>query len=206
MRMRPVLRWSARRAGVMSAVVALAAGPAALAHEGIMHIGRTSAGVLVIADFEFDDLFTLPVADPPLAGWAGHEPAFQSVGADDPGADVFALDAAAKISVEVVLFTTGVKLWNHDLSFQVSQPGESISLGPLPFTDSTVWHLDSAQPGFDPGAGEWSASFRLVDAGTTAYTPSASYTLRLGVIPAPSAIASLGVIAGAGLARRRRGR
>lgn len=183
---------------IAAAVMSLT-GPAA-AHEGMMHIGRSSAGQLVITDFDFDDLFTLPPAMAPLAGWAGEEPMFKGVDADDPAADVYALDAAAKVSVEVILFSPGLKLWNHDLSVQVSQPGQLLSLGSLPFEDHTHWHLDAADPAFDPSAGEWSAAFRIVDAGTSAYTPSTEHALRL-TIPAP---ASAGLLAAALLTGRRR--
>ncbi|MCC6676687.1 MAG: hypothetical protein IT436_06040 [Phycisphaerales bacterium] len=187
-----------RAVAAVTAVMSVVA--PAFAHEGLMHIGRTSAGVLVITDFDFDDLFTLPPASIPLAGWAGEEPMFKGVDADDPGADVYALDAAAKISVEVILFSPGLKLWNHDLSLQVSQPGQSLSLGPLPFEDRTFWHLDSTDPAFDPSAGEWAATFRIIDAGSSAYTPSAEHTLRL-TIPAP---AGAGLFATALLTGRRR--
>lgn len=188
---------------IVVCLTVLAAGPAAaLAHEGIMHIGRTAAGTLVITDFDFDDLFTLEPAAAPLSGWASHEPMFRAVDADDPGADVFALDAAAKVSIQVILFSPGLRLMSHDLGLAVSQPGQSLSLGALPFTEHFIWHLDSSDPAFDPSAGEWSAEFRLLDAGPSSYAASEAHTLRL-TIPSPSGAA---IFAAAGLMARRRKR
>lgn len=193
------------RAGRAAAIIAFVSVPASttLAHEGMMHIGRTSAGLLMITDFDFDDLYTLGPAVAPLAGWFGEEPVFKGVEADDPGADIYAISAAAKISVEVVAFSPGLKLWNHDLSGLISQPGETLSLGPAPFEDHTFWHLDSADPAFNPSAGEWTATFRIIDSGSSAYTPSANYTLRL-TTPAPGGLSALGFGAIAAIRRRPR--
>lgn len=187
------------RAGLAVVAAACLAGPA-LAHEGEMHIARSAAGMLRITDFDFAEPVELPPAAAPLSGWAGEDPIFVSIAGDDPSADLYALDPAAKISVEVVLFAPGVKLWNHDLSLSVSEPGQQLGLGPLPFGEHTPWNLDSSDPAFDPSAGEWTATFRLIDAGATGYLPSADYTLRL-TVPGPGAVS---LLAGAGLLARRR--
>lgn len=184
-----------------AAALLIAAGStAATAHEGAMHVARSAAGELVIADFHFGDLFTLSVAGPPLTGWSSQEPFFEAIGGDDPAADLYALSAQSKIFAEVVLFTPGVRLWDHGLTESVSEPGTRLSLGPLPFVDHTHWQLDPAAAGYDPTLSEWAASFRLVDTGTSGYVASPVYTLRFAPVPAPATVAPL---AGLALARRR---
>lgn len=171
------------------------------AHEGTMHIGRSDSGVITFAEFNFNDLFTLPSASLPLAGWASETPGFEAIEGDDPAAGLYALDTAAKISIEVISFSPALKLWNHELDHSITAPGSLLSLGALPFTEHTTWHIDASDPGFDPLATEWTASFRLIDTGSTAYAPSEPQTLHFTTIPAP-----MSVIALAPLATRRRRR
>lgn len=170
------------------------------AHEGEMHIGRTSAGALVIHDFDFHDFFTLTPASLPLTGWTGDAPSFAAIVGDDPAADVYALGADAKIAVEVILFSPALKLWNHHLDHAIFAPADRLSLGAPPFGDHTTWNVDAADPAFDPLATEWTATFRLVDTGTTAYTPTEAHTLHFTTVPAPLTLAPLAFLA----IRRRR--
>jgi hypothetical protein len=185
------------------AVALLAILASAHAHEGVMHVGRTDTGTIAIADFDFHDLFTLSPASPPLTGWSGHEPIFESIEADDPGAGIFVLDTAAKVSVEVVLFSPAVKLWNHDLDHSISAPGQQLTLGALPFTEHTTWHVDADDPAFDPLATEWTATFRLIDTGSTAYAPSEAYSLHFTIIPAPMTFMTVAPVALLAIRRRR---
>jgi len=46
-----------------------------------------------------------------------------------------------------------------------------------------VWHIDSTVPGVDPELNTYSATFRLLDQGTTGYLPTADYTLTF--VPEP---------------------
>lgn len=200
-------KWSSasRIAGSSAVSIALSAlGLTAIAapvraHDGTMHIGRSDSGVITFAEFNFQDLFTLPPASPPLSGWASETPGFEAIEGDDPAADLYALDTAAKISVEVISFSPALKLWNHELDHSISAPGSTLSLGALPFTEHTTWHIDVDDPSFDPLATEWTATFRLIDIGSTVYAPSEPQTLHFTTIPAPATL-----IAFAPFASRRR--
>lgn len=189
------------RAHVALMLLVLAA-EQAVAHEGKMHVARTLGGTLKVHDFDFMDVGVMELATAPLAGWSTHDPEFDSLESDDPLADAYVLNAGAKIFLQVVTFTPALKLWDHELTSSVSGAGETWSLGEQPFMRELVWHIDSADPGFNPGMTEWTATFRLIDTGTTAYSPSTEYTLRFTNVPAPgAAILMLGL---AGAARRRR--
>jgi hypothetical protein len=188
---------------VVGAAVVVSAVADARAHEGGMHVARTLAGQLKVHDFDFGDMQMLTPAMMPLTGFTAHEPMFEPLAAVEPLMDAYELDAGAKVFMEIVSLSPAFKVWDHDLTTVASLPGDRWDLGAQPFAREMLWHADSTDPAFDPMRMEYSVSFRLIDTGSTGYASSEVYTLNFGVVPAPGAVAALG-LAGVVTARRRR--
>lgn len=168
-------------------------------HEGDLVVGRTSAGQLRI-EFDFDEPIALPPVDGLLKGWARDDPGFDHLEADEPDEDFLMLGSGAHIRFDVVSFAPAFQAWTPGFAAALRNPGDSYV-----FPDGELlhghlnWHIDALDPRFEPTAGPWTASFRLIDVGTTGYSPSDVYTFMFA--PEPSAVALVAL--GALLVRRR---
>jgi hypothetical protein len=187
----------------ISVVLLAVAGPAlADEHEGDLVVGRTGANQLRV---EFD--FVPPIALPPvnglLKGWALDDPGFDHLESDEPNENFFVLGDGAQVRFDVVSFAPAFKAWTPGFGAVLHNPGDAYV-----FPDGHLlhghldWHIDSQDPLFDPAVGPWMASFRLVDVGTTGYSPSDVYTFTF--TPEPSSLALL-MLGGLTALRRRVG-
>lgn len=177
----------------------LAAGAvSALAHhEGDLVVGVSGAGQLR-AEFDFAEPIALPAVNGLLVGWASSEPGFDHLEVNEPTEDFYVLGEGVQVRFDVVSFAEAFKAWTPGFGAALHDPGDAYV-----FPDGNLlhghlhWHIDSQDPLFSPGAGPWTASFRLVDIGTTGYSPSDVYTLTFTPEPASAALLGLSALAAA---------
>ncbi len=167
-------------------------------HHHDVVVGRTSANQLAV-EYDFAEMVQLPPVSGLFNGWAGDDPGFGHLEADEPAEDFYTLGAGAGIYFEVVAFDAA--LIGNPLTDALDVPGEQTLLGDDSLHEHIDWLIDSDHAGFDPLQTVWNAQFRLVDLGGL-YTPSDVYTLRFTNVPEPAtaALLALGAIA---LVRRR---
>lgn len=110
-----------------------------------------------------------------------------------------------KIQAIFTRFDAGVSVYDpFDLGTQMNTPDSIfvVGTGGTDFNRNIIWNLDPSAPGFDAGAGLWTADFYIRDA-SGMHEDSPVYTMSLKMVPAPGALT---LLAAAGLvARRRRG-
>src|SRR5437870_1728388 len=64
-------------------------------------------------------------------------------------------------------------------SFQIiNAPGQSALLGSSTLHIHLTWHINSADPTFNPSQVDWFATFKLADTGSTGYSDSAPFTFH----------------------------
>ncbi|MGB0716916.1 MAG: hypothetical protein ACPGXK_13620 [Phycisphaerae bacterium] len=159
-------------------------------HSDIL-IGRSGAGQLVIQSGEVSvgDPVSLCPVDGILDGFSSGNPGFDAEEVvDDPANDFFKLADGAIVSIEAVSIGSGFKAWGPGLGTLIDEPGESILLGDDNLHEHLTWHADSNDPSFDPTASIWTATFRVVDAGSTGYTASEPFEMQFfNGTPVPAA-------------------
>lgn len=155
-------------------------------HDDDFVVGCTGAGQLAV-EFDFDENPVLPPVQGLLNGFALDEPGFMALGEDKPTEDFFTLADGASIVFEAVSFSPVLSAWTPGFLSQLDQPGEQWVLGGTSFDEHLTWHIDANHPSFDPVAGPWSATFRLLDLGTTGYAASPDYTVHF--VPEPGVLA-----------------
>lgn len=169
-------------------------------HEGDIVVGRTGANVLSV-EFDFDEPTVLAPVSGLLNGWAGDEPGFDHLEADEPAEDFYMLAPGASVVFE--LLSIDPALVGNPLTDPLDSPGDSFVLGDHELHQHIDWLIDADSPSFNPAQTEWSVMFRLSDAGATGYGDSEIYTWRFTNVPEPATAALL--LAGAvALVRRRR--
>ena len=171
--------------------------------EGDFNLGRSSSGQLKV-EFAADLFpFALPLSpEPELSGWAFDDPGFFSIDFDEPAEDFFQLANGANISFEIISIDAGFKVWTTFLTLlpPLVAPGDQWNIGEVPFDTHPWWNIDPTDPGYDPLDTEWSVTFRLIDIGTTGYSPSEPITATFTPEPAGLGALALGLL----LAARRR--
>jgi hypothetical protein len=160
-------------------------------HAGDVIIGRSSAGQLKI-EADLDEPHLLDAVNGLLKGFAGEEPGFEALTADEPAEDFFMLAPGADIRLEGISLDAALKAHDHlNPLLVIDSAGDQLTLGAFDLHNHVVWHADSLDPAFDPLATEWQGTFRLVDVGTTLYAPSDAFTIRFTNVPEPAAITLL---------------
>lgn len=177
----------------VTALLSLAAWPARAQHhhEGDLVVGRSGANQLRV-EFDFAPAIPLPPVNGLLKGWALDDPGFDHLEADEPAEDLFVLADGAQIRFDVVAFAPAFKAWTPGFAAALHNPGDAYLFPEGHLLHGHLdWHIDSQDPQFDPNASPWTASFRLVDVGTTGYTPSDVYTFTFTPEPASAALLAL---------------
>jgi hypothetical protein len=169
-------------------------------HEGDIVVGRTGAGQLTVEFDEFDHVVELPPVSGLLNGWAGEEPGFDHLEADEPSEDFYVLEAGVSVVFEVVSFDPAFR--GDPLTDDLHNPGDQGVLGDELFHEHIDWFIDRDDPAFDPLQTVWEAQFKLVDTGTTNYADSQTYTLKFAPEPGTMSLLAFG---GVFLFRRRPG-
>ncbi len=173
---------SKRHPLVMLIALGLAAAPLQ-AHYDVW-VGRSSSGQLRVVRVP-EYAWRLPPlgASGPLYGWLDNDPGFSSLPVPNLGADLYLLQFGATLWLELVSIDPGTKVWSPVLSDYIDAPGQRLILGSFNLHTHVNWHVDAAALG-DDFFGLRSVVFRIVDTGSTRYTPSAPVALTLEVVPA----------------------
>jgi hypothetical protein len=179
-------------------------------HEEDVVVGRTGSGQLA-AEVPSAEAIELPPVHGLLNGWAAIEPGMRSLESDEPKEDFFVLGAGATVALELVSIDPALKVWSPGFVSVLSAPGNSFILGGSEFDTHPTYHIDSMDPGFDPGVNQFSATFRLFDLGPTGYAPSEPFPLTFTPIPEPATsllfiLGALGVAAGGARSKRQEGK
>lgn len=202
-----------RHAAVSLAALALSAGIAnAHPHGYLVSLGHEHSGGghgnMLEIDFDFGMAHTMHHSLFGLPGLSEDMLSFEEILADlnDPHyhEGIATIAEGSKIRAVFTRFDAGVSAYDpFDLSIHMDAPGASfvVGTGGTDFDRNIIWNLDPSAPGFDAGAGVWTADFYITDAAGI-HEDSQVYTMQLKV-PAPGA---LPLLAGAGLAIRRRRR
>lgn len=187
-----------------AAMLALAVPSFADPHEGDVFIGWTDFGIaggprhLAVEYDDFGTNMPLPAINGLLQGWAGDEPGFEALDADEPDEDFYTLPDGALIAIEILSVDTGFKIWKPGLA-GLLLAGDTFTLGGNNLHAHLDWHIDSSVPGVNPELNAYGFSFRLLDLGTTGLLASPEYALAF--VPEPTSLLLLALAAG--LIRRR---
>lgn len=168
--------------------------------DGDINIGVTSGGQIIV---EWSgEVVALPELPGPLFGFGLDEPGFFTLEEDEPGKGLFVLGAGANIVLEVLSFDDALQGWRPGFSGVFDDLGETWNIGGAPFDTHPFWHIDATDPLFvaPPGQTQWSATFRLLDTGSTGYAPSDPVTVTFTPEPGTLGLLMIGAMA---LIRRR---
>lgn len=184
--------------------IAFSSAPA-WAHEGHEDIivGRTSGNQLTVEFDGFGETHELAPVNGLFNGWAGDDPGFAHLEADEPVEDFYTLQSGADIYLEIVSIDTALR--GNPLTDDLDVAGEQALLGGYELHEHIDWLIDSDDAGFDPLQTQWDVSFKLVDMGaTTNYSDSDIYTLSFTNVPEPASVVLLAVGGLAAIRRRTR--
>lgn len=162
-------------------------------HDDDVIVGRTGDGRLAL-EFDFGESIQLPAVQGLLNGFALDDPGFLSLAVDEPGEDFFILADGASIALEVVSFSPALSAWTPGFLARLGKPGDRWLLGGASFDEHITWHVDADHPSFDPAAGPWTATFRLLDLGSTGYAVSPDYTVTFVPEPGLLTLMSIGAL------------
>jgi hypothetical protein len=139
----------------------------------------------------FDPLKNLavltPINGPYFFGWSGTSPGFDAFRTDSPTTDTYPLAPSADIWLDIVSIDPAFTVIVPPDYYFYDSPGPCTELGGYQLHIHPIWLIDSTSPSFDSTQCTWRVTFRLRDAGSTAYAPSAPFTIRFatsGVSPA----------------------
>lgn len=141
-------------------------------------VGRTAANQLAIGGFDpNDETIGLPCVSGILQGWALDDPGFDHIVQADVVADLYPMDAGAQIRIVCLSIDSALRVISPSFSI-MDAPGESLLLGGSSLHTHLTWHINSADPAFNPNQTDWSATFKLIDTGSTGYAESAPFTFH----------------------------
>jgi len=169
-------------------------------HHGDIIVGRSLLDVLAV-EYDFDEPTVLAPVSGLLAGWAGDEPGFDHLEANEPDEDFYSLAAGANIVFELVNIDQA--LVGNPLGSPLDAPGARFVLGDHELHQHIDWLIDSTDPAFNPVQTVWSLQFRLIDIGATGYGASDVYDWHFTNMPEPGS-AGLMLAACAWAIRRKR--
>ncbi len=201
-----------RFAGALSAlVVVLGTSTFALAgddhgHKADVEVGRTDTGALGFVDFDFGTTVLEPYGPPaplpflPSQGWILDDPGWATLEGPEDG--LLPLEAGATIMVEVISLSPALRMYDPAGGGEVLAGGQWMA-GGNEFDAHPLWVIDATSPSFDPLQTEWFGSFRLIDTGSTGYTPSETHRFTFTTPePASAALLCIGALFASRRARR----
>lgn len=180
--------------------LAVASGAAAQ-HAGDMWVGRSSGGQLKLdtvcgPNCGFNPAANLTILLPDdFGGFSTDSPGFDRITANQPvGEDTLTLASGAQIWLQVVsnaahptlvdLLISPAMFIYDPLAFTFYPYEEAgtlyreVFLGGNQLHKHVIWFLDPTDPAYDPTRCIWEITVRLIDKGSTGYSPSEPFTLK----------------------------
>lgn len=172
-------RHGRRMSGTISLIALLAASSPVLAqHDGDVFVGRSGSGQMKIGGFIPDlNVVGLPCVNGLFQGWSTNNPGFDRVVNPSVPADLYPLESGAQIRIVCQAIDPAFRAISPSFVI-MDAPGESILLGNQGLHTHLTWHINSADPAFNPTQTDWYATFKLIDTGSTGYADSAPFTFR----------------------------
>lgn len=149
-------------------------------HSGDVWVAKSAANQLKIGGFDLGANLILLAPTGEGDGWVNSNPGLDHLSVALPEQDLFPLDAGCRINLEVVQLDPGLKAIQVGTFVTIDDPGERFVLRPAGpnLHEHPLWFIDSTDADFDPSWGVWHGAFRLVDTGSTGYSPSAPFTMK----------------------------
>lgn len=186
----------------------LAAAAPALAdveHGGDIVVGVTGPtkpqATKLAIEADLDEAVLLAPASGLLNGWSAADPGFDALGADEAAEQFWMLASGAQIRLEIVSIAAGLSVLQSGTFAMADAAGERILLGGPALHAHPTWYAQSSVLGSN-WQGTLSATFRLVDTGSTNYAMSDEFTMTFAV-PEPASLALLALGAAVTGMRRR---
>ena len=160
------------------------------AHGFTIDVGRTADGKLLALGTLEDEYCLFPVTSQFFSGWGDDDPSFTPLAIEDPNDDRLRLQAGVSMYVEWINGDAGLQIVSPLNGQAVNDPGEQMGLGGASFHLHPIWHLNDDpqawETSVDPNwVGRVSVTLRLLDRGSTGYTPSEPFTLIFTNDPYP---------------------
>ncbi len=181
-------RWSSPSVPLLVALVSVSA-PALAQHSGDIAVGRSAAGQVKPKPFDPDGT---PCFDPALGlgvltyyassnSWRTDSPGFDANFEADPPHDYYPLEPGASIRL-VAEADLPAAFYVKYQTQTIRLAGQYISLGSSLLHRHCIFIVDCNDPTYDPLRTLWFGTFYFDDVGSTGYTDSAPFTLRLSVL------------------------
>jgi hypothetical protein len=165
-----------------------------------VEVGVTSGGQLAFPAFDFGVVSLDPV-DPGnpfgLIGYSGQDPGWAAEGAPE---GLLALADGAEVYVQILSISPALRMLDPNAGLVDIPAGSSWRLGGPEFDGHPLWLIDRTHPAYDPDAGPWVVTWRLVDQGATQYSPSENGAFSF--VPEPNTLMPLALLTPALLYRR----
>ncbi|MGB0716220.1 MAG: hypothetical protein ACPGXK_10100 [Phycisphaerae bacterium] len=147
-------------------------------HGGDVEVGVNAANAIEL-EFDADVAAELPPVNGPLLfGCSLDDPGFFAIEEDEPEEGLFAIPAGVEIVFTLVSLDPGLRIFSPGFGTELTSPGDSFSLGAVPFDTHPTWLIDETHPAFDE-EGVFSATFNLSAPGGEV-DPSENVTMLLG--------------------------
>lgn len=172
------------RAAIL-AFACLAGTAVAQFHPGDIGVARSAANQLKRFGFNVGQKVYLAPVNGLLNGWTSANPGFDHLVADDPGSDLFTLQIGAQIRLRATAIDPALKIWAANLGSNIDAAGEFLPLGNHLLHEHLTWHIDSADPSFNPAQTTWQVTLQIEDTGTTGYAASLPFTMTFSNQPPP---------------------
>ncbi len=188
-------------------VFALGLAAPATAHDdhGDITVGRTGitqpTATRLAIEADLDSPVFLAPASGLAAGWTSGHPGFNALAGDEPDERFWTLASGAQVRLEVVSISGGLAVVQPGGGAIADAAGESVLLGGATLHAHPTWYAQASTLG-SGWTGTLTATFRLIDTGTTGYESSDPFTMTFTNVPEPTAAILLGLGA-LGLVRRR---
>lgn len=171
----------ALQAAMIYAAIWVLPQPVKAQHMGDVLVGRSAAGQLRISApgsggyVPEENIKLLPPVMGLFNGWSDNNPGFDRLVTSDPESDFLTLQSGVQVRIEVVQVDAAFQAISASLAI-IDDPGERLLLGGSTLHTHLTWLVNSDHPMFDPDKVLWRATFKLVDTGSTGYSPSDPFT------------------------------
>jgi hypothetical protein len=156
-------------------------------HTGDVFVGRSAAGQLKASPvgsggyIPDQNIKLLPPVSGLFNGWSDNNPGFDHIVTDQPDLDFYVLQSGTSVRLQVVQVDPAFQAISPSFVV-IDDPGESMLLGTNTLHNHPTYLINSDQAQFDPEKVLWRATFKLVDTGSTAYSPSDNFTFYFATV------------------------